>query len=171
MSKIEVAIDTTVILGMFEHSPHSDNCREICRLAGGGVIDPAVTAMVDMDDTLGWAMRWVMRGIQEGFLTEIPGVFRLRYSNAAAPQPVEPDHALESGMIESLRPKAGGTWKTLDQNTQKDVDHLMGHAQNGRDFFVTSDKGILKRQLCLKKLGIAVMDPDWFIEAWNRQDR
>ncbi len=45
-------------------------------------------------------------------------------------------------------------------NKQNDIDHLVGHALNGRDVFVTDDGAILRKAVELKRApGIVVMTP------------
>jgi hypothetical protein len=48
------------------------------------------------------------------------------------------------------------------------VDHLCGHATNGRDIFVTDDKGILKRTDGLAAIGIKVCNPTECIDYLDR---
>lgn len=45
------------------------------------------------------------------------------------------------------------------RNKINDVDHLMGHALDKRDIFVTDDKGVLRKRDQLRGLGIIVMSP------------
>ncbi len=81
---------------------------------------------------------------------------------------MKPDPVLEEKIIACLRPETGGDWRTLRTNDKKDVDHLMSHAQNGRDIFITNDRRIWRRGSCLRGSGIVVVKPTEFIGRWNQ---
>jgi hypothetical protein len=50
-------------------------------------------------------------------------------------------------------------------NTLRDVDHLSAHWMSRREYFVTSDRGILRKRQALAPLGIRVVEPRAVVEV------
>ncbi len=166
---LKVTVDTNIVIYSVQNLPESASCRQIFELARQRVVDVAVVPDFDFDGPQGSALRLVVRGENiEGFLTRISQVYRPRFANPPpAPPALEPDKVLEAEIIRCLKPKALRTWRTLKGRDKMDVNHLMAHAQNGRDLFITCDKRILKKQPCLSVLGIRVITANEFIQAWR----
>lgn len=168
-SHLKVTVDTNIVIYSDQNLPESASCRQIFELARQRIVDVAVVPDFDFDGPQGLALRRVVRGENiEGFLTRIRQVYRPPFANPPpAPPALAPDKVLEAGIIGCLKPEAGRTWRILKKTDKMDVNHLMAHAQNGRDLFITCDKRILKKHACLSVLGIRVITPNDFIQAWR----
>lgn len=168
---IKLTLDTNCIINLLDFkaaTPTSvDELSEIIRYALDGDVNIAITTRVEKDfddDKDEERKKEMVRKIR--MFPVVGTVFRLDSSK------------LDSGdfLVGEEHKKLGDEIKALlfpglsekdvhYKNKVMDVDHLVGHATNGRDIFVTDDTGILRRAEKLKEtFGIVVMSPSECLE-------
>lgn len=173
----KLTLDNNCVISIHDHrsatATYVDELYEIVRLALSGAAEIAVTTRVEADlsndrdeprrtemmrralmfPVVGTVFRWGHSRWGEGDLWSGTDGARLAE---------DLQKLLFPGGLDPAAPAYG--------NKVNDVDHLIGHLINGRDVFVTADRGILKKAEALRASpGIVVMSPTECLAFLERQ--
>lgn len=171
----KITIDTNGLINLLDTESSTrtsvEELKKIINYSLSGKIDVAVTTRVESDlseDKSGKRGR-VIKEILD-VIPVIGSGFTLNESKLGSPD------VLVDESIQKFRDELGSVlFPTLDKksksylNKQRDIDHILGHYLNQRDYFITDDIGILKKAETLSRsYGICVCSPSGFITIFDQ---
>lgn len=164
---LKLTLDTNCIINLLDHSSTTatsvEDLSELIRLGLSGEVNIAVTTRLEAD--LRNDSNHVRRASMVKSAQMFPVIGTLARFDVSVFDGGDMLGGAETGRLESelqtmLFP--GGLDRNSPTFTNKinDVDHLVGHLINGRDVFVTDDRGILRKKEALRASpGITVLSP------------
>ena len=167
MERPKLTLDNNCIINLLDTKSKSatstDELSEIMRLALSGIADIAITTRVEADlenDSDAERKAVFLKQIQMFPVIGAVGRWdKTKWDNGDI-WADDTTTRLADDIQKLVFPGGINKERSDYGNKINDVDHLVGHKINGRDIFVTDDKGILKKSEELKRSpGIVVMSP------------
>jgi len=161
---ILVTLDTNVLIGGVDGTPEDKAVfQRLWKLWTGKCIDIALTSRFDQDKADDQDLERVKRQYRIArMFPVVPAPFRLGVSMLGQDVLVGKDFKPIQHLfgVEDVA--------SANRHTMWDVDHLYGHLMAKRDYFLTAERRILKKEASLARLGIKVLHPARLIDAIAR---
>lgn len=156
----KITLDTNCVINYFDKTDKV--IIQLIRLALEHKIDLAITTRVVFDveaDKISERKNLTLKKLQQFPLIGTGARFGMT-KLGSGDFFVGTDYVAKASALQKLLFPNLGQNNSRFRNKISDVDHLMGHIVNKRDFFVTTDKDFLtKREILKEKFGVKILTP------------
>lgn len=163
---IKVTIDTHILIGGLDGTDHEKmTFDKLVSLHRNGTIDVAISNRLEQDKANDVIPEQKARHLLAAKqFTEISSPFRMTLAQ-------EHGFLVIKGTAECLAHIFSVNTGSSKKNTTWDTDHLYGHLASKRDYFLTTEKRILKKRPFLKRIRINVAHPKQFVQSFEEVER